>query len=73
MLEENSKYYDNKNKLIHIVGKTKDYSVDKPYFYSICGNWYDENTGSFIMYNAAKGHFPLDVKNVCSISNHKKI
>jgi hypothetical protein len=72
MLEENCKYHDNKNKLIYIVGKIKEYSNQKPYLYSQCGNWYDQNTGCFIMFNPSKGHFPLDSTNISSISNHIK-
>lgn len=55
-----------------IGGRIKDYSKEKKFVYSNCGNWYHEDTGQFVSYKKGD-YFLIHVHNYRSISSHNKI
>jgi hypothetical protein len=72
MLNPGESYLDNGMITRQIEGKIKDYSKEKPFVYSLCGNWYHEETGQFVSYRKGD-HCLLHVHNYRSISNHIKV
>ncbi len=70
MLEIGKTYLDNKQKIITIGGKIKNYSKERPWLWSICGDWYDETTGAYIWYTKSAGHIPCPIEAAKSIGNH---
>jgi len=43
-------YRDNSGNFVSIGGRVALYSEEKPWVWSIGGDWYDEVTGSFVMF-----------------------
>lgn len=73
MLEAAKTYRDNEFKLINIGGRIKDYSPSAPFVWSLGGDWYDEQSGAFVMYTPQKGHYLLPVDCRRSISDHTEV
>lgn len=72
MLEPGFTYLDNGMIPRTIGGRIKDYSNEKKFVYSLCGNWYHEETGRFVSYKKGD-HFLVHIHNYRSISNHNKV
>ena len=73
MLEVGKTYQDNKHKLVTIGGRVKIYSPDRPWVWSVCGDWFDEVTGAFVWYTRSGGHALSSVDAMSSIKDHSVV
>lgn len=72
MLEPGKQYRDNSGFAVTIMGRIREYSAEKPYLWSLQGNWYDEQTGCFVSYSLRRGgHYLLPSDNFRSIARHE--
>lgn len=57
-LKENTIYHDGNGRPVTIIGPVRDWP-NKPYYWSLQGDWYDPKTGDFISTSRDGTYKPL--------------
>ncbi len=73
MLEVGKSYLDNSHKLVAIGGRVRDYCSEKPWVWSVGGDWFDEVSGAFVWFTRSSGHVLCSLDAMKSISDHSVV